>query len=525
MYKTPIISPKRCFVFCLFLSLMAVNIQQLDGQIATDKLVMVTKNKGTIYELLKDISEQTGYLFIYDSRMIENDKTVKVTKGEYSLRDAILLITGNKHLQISISGEYLLLKPADEQIPEANIHTPAPEIHHIIQGALYDQETGEPIIFASVAIQNTSTGTITNQDGSFQLIVADSLQDSKIRFSHIGYESQEIEVSLLKGQFTDLHLKPQVISLQEIIINVVNPKQVLNDMLNERATNYASEPVYLTTFYREGINHNNRNIDLTESVLRIYKTGYKKNATNDQVKLIKKRRITNRLETDTIFPKMRSGIRSCLILDIIKELPDFLVPEDETPYTYSYAGKNTIDGRLVNVISFQQKESVSEPLYVGELFIESENKALAEVHFEMNPRFADKATHMFVDKKTNGLKINLQQANYIVSYKLSDNGLYYINHVRGDIRFKIRRKKRLFSSPLHFWFEMVTSDIETNATKPFSSGERLSTTRIFSETKHEYDQYFWKNFNIILPEAVLKEAIINSLNKLIISEEQDPLHN
>lgn len=518
MHKTPETYLNRIFVICMFLSLLAVNIQA-DGQVELDKKVLVTKNKGTIYELLKNLSEQSGYLFIYDSRIIENDRKVKVTGGEYSLREAIRLITGNKNLQISISGEYLLLRPADEPIAEADNHTPVSETHHLIQGALYDRESGEPILFASVGILNTSIGTITNQDGEFQLTVADSLQNNNIRFSHIGYESREIDISLLKEQFTDIHLKPQVISLQEIIVSVVNPEQVLNEMLNNRDVNYASEPVYLTTFYREGISHNDQNIDLTESVLRVYKTGYKKNATNDQVKLIRKRRLINRQETDTIFPKMRSGIRSCLILDLVKELPDFITPGKETPYTYTYTGKSVIDGRPVHILSFRQKEDNPEPMYTGELYIEAENKALAGVRFEINPKLADKATHMFVDKKTAGLKINLQHAGYIVSYKQHGDGQYYINHVRGDIRFKIRRKKRLFSSPLHFWFEMVTSDIETKNAQPFPANERLSTTHIFSETKHRYDKNFWNNFNIILPEEALQDDIIRNLNHLLIMEE------
>jgi hypothetical protein len=502
-------------------SLIAIDIQA-DKHDALDRIVQVSKNKGTIYELLKDLSEQSGYLFIYDSQIIDNDKKVKITKGEYSLRDAIYLITENNRLQIDLSGTYILLRLAETQI-QANtndsIPIPAQDIHFTIKGVLFDQETKESIIFASVSILSTSIGTITNQDGGFQLVVPDSLQNHKVKFSHIGYESQEIDLTLLKGETIDLGLKPQAITLQEVVVSTVNPEQTLNDMLNNRAANYASEPAYLTTFYREGIDHNYRNIDLTESVLQIYKTGYNRNAANDQVKLIKKRRILNRLETDTIFPKMRSGIKSCLILDVIKELPEFTVPGKETPYTYSYKGKTFVDNRPVNIISFQQKEHIQEPLYAGDLYIEAENKALVEVRFEINSRLADKATHAFIDKKALGLKIDLQQAQYIVSYKPSEDGQYYVNHVRGDLRFKIRRKKRLFSSPLHFWFEMATCDIKTKEVKSFPLNERLSTTRIFAETKHTYDKNFWKNFNIILPENDLENSIIHNLHEVLITEQ------
>jgi len=496
----------------------SANVQDNDHEVF-DKRVRISKNKGTIYELLKIISKQSGYLFIYDSQIIENDKTVKVPKGTFSLRDAIYLITGNRQLQLDLTGNYILLRLSKIQIPVVtNDSIPAQDLHFTIRGALSDLQTGEAVIYASAHILNTSIGTVTNQDGGFQLSIPDSLQHLTVRFSHIGYESREIELSLLKDGFVDLGLNPQVIPLQEVVISAVNPLQALQEMFDNRVVNYASEPTCLTSFYREGIDHNDRNIDLTEAVLQIYKTGYQKKANSDQVKLIKKRRIVSRIEPDTIFPKMRSGIQSCLVLDVIKELPDFIVPNPETPYLYVYKGKNIIDERPVHIIGFQQKDYIPEPLYCGELYIEEGNKALVEVRFEINTKLVNKATNSFIDKKPFAYTMNLQEARYKVSYKLSGNGYYYTNHVRGDVSFTIRRKNRLFSSTLHFWFEMATCDIDTENTKPFPPDVRLSTTRIFAETKSGYDKNFWEHFNIILPEENLRNILIHNLHEVLIAE-------
>ena len=522
MYQATKTCFNRFFLACTFAFFIVASIQagEHDRFDALDRTVHISKNRGTIYELLKDISSQSNLYFIYDSQIIDNNKKVKVTKGKYSLRNAIYHITGNNNLQIDLSGEYILLRSAEKQIPaKTEESSAAKDIHFTIGGRLLDRENGETVIFASVSIHNTSIGTITNQEGEFQLVIPDTLSHHKVKVSHIGYKSLEIDISMLKESFVDIEMSPQIVSLNEIVVNYISPELALNDMLNNRSANYATEPVHLTTFYREGIDHNNLNTNLTESVLQIYKTGHKKNASNDQVKLIKKRRVDNRINTDTILPRMRSGINSCLILDIIKELPEFLTPDKATQYIYSYKGKSMIDNRIVNIISFQQKAHIREPLYMGELFIEAENKALVEVRFEINPRFAKEATNMFVDRKAAGLRINLQQARYIVSYKPSGDGLYYINHVRGDIQFKVRRKKQLFNSPLNFWFEMVTCKVDTENTTPIPQKERLSTTRVFSETKHEYDKKFWENFNIILPEEKLQENIIKNINDILVTEE------
>ena len=509
----------RRILFICMLSIFTVAYIWAAEHDKLDEIVRISKNKGTVYELLKDISIQSGFFFIYDSQIIDNDKKVKITKGNYSLRDAIYLIAGNNNLQIDLSGEYILLRVADKKARTniEEISSKKEETHFSIGGRLFDSATGEPVAFASAGLLHTSIGTITNLDGEFKLVIPDTLQNLKVRLSHIGYKSQEIDVPLLKEGFVSIEMNPQIVSLHEVVVNAVNPVSTINEMLKNRESNYSAEPVHLTTFYREGIDHNNLNTDLTESILHVHKTGYNKNALNDQVKLIKKRRVTNRVRTDTIFPKMRSGINSCLILDIIKELPVFLTPDETIQYKYSYVGKNSLDNRIVNIISFQQKENIMEPLYSGELFIEEGNKALVEVRFEINPRFTNQATNMFVDKKSSGLRINLQYARYIVSYKPSDDGLYYVNHVRGDLQFKIRHKKRLSGSPLNFWFEMVTCKVDTENNNPFRQKERISTTRIFAETKHDYDKNFWENFNIILPEEKLKENIIQNLNDIIIT--------
>lgn len=63
---------------------------------------------------------------------------------------------------------------------------------------------------------------------------------------------------------------------------------------------------------------------------------------------------------------MKSGINASLSLDLIKELPDFLLT-DEKIESYMYASSDiaVIDDRLAHVIYFEQKET-STPPFIGE---------------------------------------------------------------------------------------------------------------------------------------------------------------
>lgn len=509
---------------CLLLVFIPIILQAADDGNVLNRKIKITKSKETVYQLLKQISDQTGYLFIYDSQLIDNDKTVKIRKGDYTIRDAIYAITGNYKLEITVIRNHILLRMPDtikQNITVSSKNTIASANKHItLGGVVYDKINNEPIAYCAIGVSNSTIGTISNQNGEFRLTLPDSLAKNMVKLSHIGYQNEEIEVSLLAGQTVRISLEPKVIPLQEIIVRVVDPLEVIKNMMTSRDKNYPSLPVYITTFYREGIEHKKKVLSLTEGILKIYKTGYHNNTNSDQVKLIKMRNILSKQENDTIFTKMKSGVNACLQLDVMKILPDFLNEQskEESPYIYTHTDISVIDNRRVNVISFEQKKGIDLPMYKGDLFIDAENYALLEVRFEINRDYVEKATHLYIERKRKDLNLSLQKAQYTVSYKPSTDGIYYVNHIRGDIEFKVRRKRRLFSTSLHMWFEMVSCEIDTENVKSIPRNERLSPYNIFSDTNYNYDRDFWKNFNIILPEDKLEDLIINSINQVVESQ-------
>jgi len=513
----------RLALTCILLITMIDGMRAAeDDDSPLNRKISLARQTGTVYRLLKEVSDRSGFMFIYDSKVINNDRRVSIPQGEYTLGEAIRLITRKPELQIDVLGNHVLLRKSETPKPPAAAFVRADSAEAkplIISGSLYDLETKEPLVYASVNVINTTIGTVSNGNGEFRLVIPDSLRHSVVRFSHIGYRSRETASMLLADSPANFPLEPEAIALNEVEVRRVNPISELNGMLQRREKNYPLAPVYLTTFYREGIEYNKKTIDLSEAVLRIYKNGYLLNSGSDQVKLIRKRHVVNSQPGDTILPKMKSGIRSCLILDIMKELPDFVNMDEAQLYSYAHEDIDVVDDRLVNVISFKQKRHIEEPLYTGQLFIEDESKALEEVRFEVNPDYVDKATNLYVDRKAHNLSMTLERAAYIVSYQpLISPSTYCISHIRGDIVFKVRKKGRILNRPLHFWFEMVTCKVDTLNVVPIPPDERLSTNKIFADTKHPYDRNFWENFNIILPEEKLKHTIINSISEVIMQE-------
>ena len=246
---------------CLLLIFIPIMLQADDGNILNRK-IKITKSKETVYQLLKQISDQTGYLFIYDSQQIDNDKVVKIRKGEYTIREAIYTITGNNKLEITVIRNHILLRiPSDitTNITVASKDTISSTDKLIaLGGTVYDKINDEPIAYCAIGVNNSTIGTITNQNGEFRLTLPDSLIGNMIKLSHIGYLNEDIEISLLAGQTVRIPLEPKVVPLQEIIVRAVNPLDVLRNMMANREKNYPSLPAYITTFYREGVEHKNK---------------------------------------------------------------------------------------------------------------------------------------------------------------------------------------------------------------------------------------------------------------------------
>lgn len=88
-----------------------------------------------------------------------------------------------------------------------------------IKGVVVDTETNEALIGASVVLEGTTTGTVTNIDGAFTLSVPAG--DQKILISYIGYTTQMLNTKVSSGQTNDLgevKLVPDAVGINEVMV-------------------------------------------------------------------------------------------------------------------------------------------------------------------------------------------------------------------------------------------------------------------------------------------------------------------
>jgi hypothetical protein len=383
----------------------------------------------------------------------------------------------------------------------------------IIRGHIYDRENKISIPYATVGIVEENLGTVTNHDGFFALKIPASLIGTSLVVSHLGYVSQRIPVQLLDEQQVDFYLDRRIISIQEVIIRFIDPDLIIAKAMEQRKLNYAVDPVYLTTFYREGVQKNKKYISYSEAVFKVYKSPYNVSERFDQVKLLKSRKVQDTNPRDTILLKLKAGVQSALQLDIVKCIPSFL---DQTPpveYTYTYSDMVSYDAKDAYAITFIQNADLKKALYTGTVYIEKDSFALLGADFEINPDYLDIAAEDLVLKKSRRLIVKLEKINYAVSY-MPFNGRYYLKHARCDIQLKTRLRHHLSSDNFNTFLELATCNIDNAGVEKFPKQETLKPNIVFSDQPYSGNDAFWGDYNIITPEAKLSDALSRIIGKI-----------
>ena len=125
-------------ILCLFF--IVPDTLRADGEDVLERMISLPKMKGTVYSLLGNISQQSGYLFIYDSKVVDNDVTVKIRKGERTIRQAIYEITGDTSLEFKVIGTHILITSSSptkqQQAKPSSVHP----VNLMLTGTLLDRK-------------------------------------------------------------------------------------------------------------------------------------------------------------------------------------------------------------------------------------------------------------------------------------------------------------------------------------------------------------------------------------------------
>ncbi len=166
-----------------------------------------------ITEVFNTISNETGFSFAYNEKIINLKKRITLQADNASLADILREISKLGELKFKRVNDYIhvgkLEKNKDKTVEE-KIITQAVNI----SGKVTSDEDGEGLPGVNVLVKGTNTGTVTDIDGNYRLEVPGT--ETVLVFSSIGYLTQEIEVG--NQTVINLIMSPDIKALEEIVV-------------------------------------------------------------------------------------------------------------------------------------------------------------------------------------------------------------------------------------------------------------------------------------------------------------------
>ena len=458
------------------------------------------------------ITRQTGYYFTYDSRLVDQEKKTVMTFRATKLNIILDSILKNDSLGFTVIDKYIIISHIERSRSNPADSTTADKVKYIT-GKIIDDETSDPLSFATISLKNKGKGTVANNNGDFGLKITSDLFNDTLSVSYLGYLGREIPVKNVLGNNLTISMKREFISITEIIIKNHNPQDIISRTFKAIPHNFGNTPVLMTAFYREGVLKKTELQTYSEAILKIYKSAYSGTFLGDQIKVYKSRKIENTDRTDTLAIRLKAGLSTCLELDGAKNLFDFIKSESSTDYTYRLTDIVTYDDETAYAIEFEQRENVELPLFKGTIYINTIDYGILNAEFEINPKQIHKMKDSFISTSSHGFDTWPISVKYSVSYRKMNNR-YFLNHVRGDLVFSSNHKKRLFNTQFKVFFELAITETQLNNVTRFEREELAPIHSIFSKTIMNYDPLFWGNQDFLRPEDNLLSALKNMNVKL-----------
>ncbi len=465
------------------------------------------KLSGTSLKTSKVLGEMnfiTGFVFTYDTKIIDPEKRVDLPSQVVDVRSILDSISSVQSVRYSVIGRHIILY--HDYIPPARDSVAVKGIKEIfITGTIVDEESNEPLSYATIGISHRAKGTITNNNGVFILKLPIEFIDDTVSISYVGYLNRCLPARSLYSNDQIIKMERSFIAIPEIIIRAQDPLVIINKALSRISENYGNTPTLLSGFYREGIFRKKEPQIYSEAVLQVYKSPYTRLFQTDQVKVLRSRKTENLTMKDTLAIRLKAGLSTCINLDGAKNYFDFTDPSRTSYYNYHFSDMVSIDGERAYVISFEQKPGVEDPLFKGEICINSSDYGIMSATFEINPALISRTKESYISRLPQGFIVKPVSVKYMVRYR-KINHRYFISHVRGDLQFLAKGRKTLFKSRFDVFFEVAYTDYRTENVQRFERDEITPTNTVFTRTINGYDELFWKDFDFLKPEQDISEA-------------------
>ena len=481
---------RTCFVL-LFILLQWFKIFAQEHNGALEHRISCKIDSVTVEQILEKVVNENDLFFSFNPDILPKGK-ISINLVNVTVNEFLLKILPPKDYKIEKLDNQLIVTRKE----------PAPIK---LSGTIVEGRGETPVPYVSLGFEGESIGTMTNQDGQYDLIIPWRLRNKVVSVRSLGYKPADFNAEELKDN-PRIKLEPVLIHLREIEVRPVNVSDVLKHFSDNIEKNYEKSTQLMVTFYRETIRRDDQYIGMWEAIMEVLKHPYNSEAS-DRVRFLKGRKSNfHKIFTDLSL-KIQGGPWYITSLDIVRNLESFLDPKFENLYRYRFDQPEMYNGRITWVIRFSRNEEVEFPCYYGRILIDAESYALVSAEFGLDKKSLKLNGETFIKKEPFGYIARPEGAEYMVSYRMID-GRWQFYAARTDVLFKVKHKKDNSKTEYR-----SVSDILVTQQYPFPSHVRFGpeglfrADDIFADISGPYDPEFWGNYNVIKPDDDLGKAL------------------
>ncbi|WP_114750429.1 SusC/RagA family TonB-linked outer membrane protein [Pleomorphovibrio marinus] len=192
----------------------ALALEEVKAKSIEDVRIKLDVKEGNLETILKAIEKKTEFSFFYTDKNLLDDRQIALTKNRGSVAEILTDVATQlqlhfKQVNNTISVRNLNLngdQPLEIQLEEADIN---------ITGTIYTPD-GEPIPGAAVAVAGTTLGTVTDIDGNYSITAP---EDGTLVVSYIGYATQRVQIG--NRSVIDVTLQEDVAALEEVVVTAL----------------------------------------------------------------------------------------------------------------------------------------------------------------------------------------------------------------------------------------------------------------------------------------------------------------
>lgn len=189
----------------LLIFIASWNIHSTLGQSLLEKKIVLEKTAGTVAELLEAIEQQGAFVFSYNSANLPLSDNIILNSNEQTVQVFLKTIFDGKQVEFVEHENYIILKRKHEDI--------AP----VLRGQVLLKGTNEPVAGVNVYIPELSEGTVSNEEGYFELTCPPG--SYRLYTSHVSYRSRRTNITLLQDSTITLFITERSFDLPGVTIS------------------------------------------------------------------------------------------------------------------------------------------------------------------------------------------------------------------------------------------------------------------------------------------------------------------